>query len=82
MKTLEQIMQSTSIAEGYDKIDSAEKPSAKPSKQEFMEYLELDSKEKVIELLTKEMNKAATNLDFERAAELRDRIWEMRAGSN
>jgi excinuclease ABC subunit B len=81
MKTIEQIMQSTSIAEGYDKIDKAEQASTKPSKQDFMDYLELDSKEKVIELLTKEMNKAATNLDFERAAELRDRIWEMRAGS-
>ncbi len=80
MKTIEQIMQSTAIAEGYDKIDKAEQASAKPTKQEFMEYLELDSKEKVIELLTKEMNKAATHLDFERAAELRDRIWEMRAG--
>ncbi|MCK9309969.1 MAG: UvrB/UvrC motif-containing protein, partial [Candidatus Cloacimonetes bacterium] len=39
------------------------------------------SKEKVIELLTKEMNKAATSLDFERAADLRDRIWEMRAAN-
>ncbi|MCK9309856.1 MAG: excinuclease ABC subunit UvrB, partial [Candidatus Cloacimonetes bacterium] len=65
MKTVEQIMQSTSIAEGYDKIDKTEKTSTKPSKQDFMEYLDLDSKEKVIELLTKEMNKAATNLDFE-----------------
>ncbi|MDD2229103.1 MAG: excinuclease ABC subunit UvrB [Candidatus Cloacimonetes bacterium] len=81
MKTIEQIMQSTSIAEGYDNIGKAEKPNAKPSKQDFVEYLELDSKEKVIELLTKEMNKAATSLDFERAAELRDRIWEMRAGN-
>ncbi|GAB1467499.1 excinuclease ABC subunit UvrB [Candidatus Cloacimonadota bacterium] len=81
MKTVEQIMQSTSIAEGYDKIDKTEKTSTKPSKQDFMEYLDLDSKEKVIELLTKEMNKAATNLDFERAADLRDRIWEMRAAN-
>ncbi|MDD3235422.1 MAG: excinuclease ABC subunit UvrB [Candidatus Cloacimonetes bacterium] len=81
MKTVEQIMQSTSIAEGYDKIDKTEKTSTKPSKQDFMEYLDLDSKEKVIELLTKEMNKAATSLDFERAADLRDRIWEMRAAN-
>jgi len=81
MKTVEQIMQSTSIAEGYDKIDKTEKASTKPSKQDFMEYLDLDSKEKVIELLTKEMNKAAISLDFERAADLRDRIWEMRAAN-
>jgi excinuclease ABC subunit B len=77
MKTIEQIMQSTSIAEGYDKIDKEESKAEKPSKKEFTEYLELDSKEKIIELLTKEMNKAAANLNFERAAELRDRIWEL-----
>ncbi len=77
MKTIEQIMQSTSIAEGYDKIDQEESKAEKPSKKEFTEYLELDSKEKIIELLTKEMNKAAANLNFERAAELRDRIWEL-----
>ncbi|HNQ42823.1 MAG TPA: excinuclease ABC subunit UvrB [Candidatus Cloacimonadota bacterium] len=73
MKTVEQIMQSTAIAEGYDRKE--EKP--KSPKQDFMEYLELDGIGKVIELLTKEMHKAAASLDFERAAELRDRIWEL-----
>jgi len=80
LKTIEQIMQSTSIAEGYDSMGTAEKKNEKPSKQEFMEYLDLDSKDKIVQLLTKEMNKAATNLDFERAAELRDRIWELKEG--
>lgn len=74
-KTIEQIMQSTAIAEGYDLTEAKE--DKKPSKEDFIQYLELDSKEKVIELLSKEMQKAAANLDFERAAELRDRIWEM-----
>jgi len=80
MKTIEQIMQSTAVAEGYDKVDEAGKSeeTSKPAKQEFMEYLELDSKEKIIELLTKEMNKAALKLDFERAGELRDRILELK----
>jgi excinuclease ABC subunit B len=75
-KTIEQIMQSTAIAEGYDKIS---KPitDEKPSEKDFLEYLDLDNKEKIIELLTKEMNKAAANLEFEHAAELRDRIWEL-----
>jgi len=78
MKTLDQIMQSTAIAEGYDlKAGSDAKEAEKPAKQEFMEYLELDNKEKILELLTKEMNRAAAKLDFERAAELRDRIWEL-----
>ncbi len=75
MKTVEQIMQSTAIAEGYEK--KAEAADEKPGKEEFQEYLELDSVNKVLELLKKEMNKAAANLDFERAAELRDMIWEL-----
>ncbi|MDD4308788.1 MAG: helicase-related protein, partial [Candidatus Cloacimonetes bacterium] len=80
LKTIEQIMQSTSIAGGYDNIGKKDAVTEKPTKQEFIEYLELDSKEKIISLITKEMNKAAANLDFERAAELRDRIWEMKSG--
>jgi len=75
-KTIDQIMQSTAIAEGYDKI-SKQAANEKPSAEDFMQYLELDNKDKIIELLTKEMDKAATNLDFERAAEIRDRIWEL-----
>lgn len=75
LKTVEQIMQSTAIAEGYEAKD-AEQPK-KGLKEEFQEYLELDSVNKVLDLLKKEMQKAATSLDFERAAELRDRIWEL-----
>ncbi len=77
MKTLEQIMQSTAIAEGYDLVTGEAEIEAQSPKQEFMEYLELDNKDKIIELLTKEMHRAAAKMDFERAAELRDRIWEM-----
>nr|MDK2851015.1 excinuclease subunit [Candidatus Cloacimonadota bacterium] len=75
MKTVEQIMQATSIAEGYG--DKPQKEDHKQQKQDFAEYLELDSVNKVIELLKKEMKKAAADLNFERAAELRDRIWEL-----
>ncbi len=75
MKTVEQIMQSTAIAEGYEK--KADETTKKDRKEEFQEYLELDSVNKVLDLLKKEMQKAAANLDFERAAELRDRIWEL-----
>ncbi|HOH47726.1 MAG TPA: helicase-related protein, partial [Candidatus Cloacimonadota bacterium] len=77
LKTLEQIMQSTAVAEGYDMETKAEKTDAKAKKQEFMDYLELDNKDKIIELLTKEMRKASAKLDFEKAAELRDRIMEL-----
>ncbi len=77
LKSIEQIMQSTSIAEGYASIDKAEEAEQKSAKQEFMEYLDLDNKEKIIELLQREMRKAAVKLDFEKAAELRDRILEL-----
>ena len=68
-KTIDEIMLSTKVAEGYGK---------KKEKTDFKTYLNLDSKEKVIELLTQEMKEAAANMDFERAAELRDRIFEMK----
>ncbi|MDP3114601.1 MAG: excinuclease ABC subunit UvrB [Candidatus Cloacimonadaceae bacterium] len=74
-KTLEQIIQSTAIAEGYDRDQKTSKD--KPSKEDFREYLEIDNRDKLLELLKKEMLRAAQKLDFERAAELRDRILEM-----
>jgi excinuclease ABC subunit B len=76
MKSLEQIQLATAVAEGYDNIDKG-KPTGKADKADFMEYLDLDNKDKIIELLRKEMRKAAQNLQFERAAELRDRILEL-----
>jgi excinuclease ABC subunit B len=76
LKTLEQINISTAIAEGYDKIDNV-KSDKESEKKDFMQYLELDNKDKIIELLKKEMRKAAQNLEFEKAAELRDRILEL-----
>lgn len=74
-KTLEQIMQSTAIAEGYDQEKKI--TTDKPSKEDFHAYLEIDNRDKLLELLRREMNRAAQKLDFERAAELRDRILEM-----
>ncbi len=77
MKTIDQIMQSTAVAEGYGKIDKEKKQSTKQSKEDFMAYLDLDSKEKILEVLKKEMRIAASKLDFEKAAELRDRLLEL-----
>lgn len=74
-KSIDAIMASTSVADGYQEV--AEKES-KSDKAKFMDYLELDSKEKVIELLEKEMYQASKNLEFEKAAELRDRIFELK----
>ena len=72
MKNIDDIMISTSVAEGY------RKPQDKKSKKdEFMDYINLDSKEKIMNLLKREMKEAADSLDYERAAEIRDRIFEM-----
>jgi excinuclease ABC subunit B len=74
-KNIDDIMRSTSVADGYKKVAEDKEKSKKAN---FMEYLELDSKEKVIELLEKEMFEASNNLEFEKAAELRDRIFELK----
>ncbi|MBN1948345.1 MAG: excinuclease ABC subunit UvrB [Candidatus Cloacimonetes bacterium] len=74
-KNIDDILASTSVAEGYKK--PAEK-GLKADKTEFMEYLNLDSKDKVIRILEKEMREAAAELDFEKAAEIRDRILELK----
>lgn len=76
-KTIEQIMQSTAIAEGYASIDKDGAKEEKPDKEDFYQYLELDNRDKLLELLRKEMKRAASHLDFERAAELRDKISEL-----
>ncbi len=75
LKSIEDIMLSTSVAEGYK--EKGEKPGKKPDRAEFEEYLHLDSKEKILNVLKKEMQRAAQSLDFEKAAELRDRIYEL-----
>lgn len=71
-KNVDDIMASTSVAESY--VNKNDKGKIK---EEFLEYLNLDSKEKVISLIKKEMQEAANNLEFEKAAELRDRIFEL-----
>ncbi len=76
-KTIEQIMQSTAIAEGYASIDKGGEKEEKPSKDDFFQYLDLDNKDKLLDLLRKEMRRAASRLDFERAAELRDKISDL-----
>jgi len=73
-KNIDDIMTATSVADGYQKFGK----DSKPDKDKFKEYLELDSKEKIIELLEKEMMEASKQLKFEQAAELRDRIFELK----
>ena len=64
----------------------AEVIHGKESKEATSKYLKkkthsVKDKEKLITSLTKEMNEAAKSLNFERAAELRDIILELKAGN-
>lgn len=75
------------IAESlHDEIPQSEEPRAEKLKHEIGEFLESKpSKEqvqhKVLELNTM-MQRAAEDLDFERAAELRDQIFELQGDMN
>ncbi len=73
-KSVEDILQSTSVAEGYQQYDSNKKQE---KMEEVKPYLHLDSMTDIIKILKKEMKAAAQNLNFELAAELRDRINEL-----
>ncbi len=74
-KNIDDIIASTSLAEGYAK---PEEKKVLSDKDKFMEYLNLDSKEQIIKLLQREMKEASNNLEFEKAAEIRDRIFELK----
>ncbi|MBN2017239.1 MAG: excinuclease ABC subunit UvrB [Candidatus Cloacimonetes bacterium] len=76
-KTIESIMQSTSVAE-FKKEQKKGESDAQQKKLDFEKYLEINSKEDAIELLTNEMNRLARDLRFEEAAEIRDRILELK----
>jgi excinuclease ABC subunit B len=74
-------MESTAIAEGYD-VGARKAKSNHYRKEDFYDYLELDNKDKLLQLLKKEMKQAAARLEFERAAELRDTIADLEKQSN
>jgi len=78
LKTLDEIMSSTSVADiQHSKIQRmSEKEDRKIRKaaEPLAEYLTDNQKEDLIEQMFTEMKKAARELDFEKAAELRDEI--------
>ena len=67
-----------SFQEAFSFDDSSEpKTENKVSKKENKEKMNKKEKTDMIAKLTKEMNNAAMELDFERAMELRDIIFEL-----
>ncbi|WP_231889794.1 excinuclease ABC subunit UvrB [Oceanobacillus sp. Castelsardo] len=71
-KEVRDVIRATMVAEDTEKYDSKSKAIEKLPKKE---------REKVIEQMEKEMKEAAKALDFEKAAELRDIIFELKAGA-
>jgi excinuclease ABC subunit B len=72
-KSVEEIMNSTSLAsirKKEDKVDYSFSKVAEP----ILKYMSIDQKKDLIVQMTTEMKQAAKDLDFERAAFLRDEI--------
>ncbi len=72
-KSMEEIMSSTSIAD-VRKKEEKENFSFSKVAEPVLKYMDNDQKLDLIEQLTDEMHQAAKDLEFERAANLRDEI--------
>uniref|UniRef100_A0A832G6Y8 UvrABC system protein B n=1 Tax=Ignavibacterium album TaxID=591197 RepID=A0A832G6Y8_9BACT len=72
-KTVEEILSSTSLAEVRKKEDKPDYSFSKVA-EPVLKYMSKDQKKDLIEQLTEEMYQAAKDLEFERAAYLRDEI--------
>ena len=81
-KSLEEILESTSVADiqsaraqkQLDRSRSSKRIAAEP----LIEYLPAEERQKAIDQMFHEMKAAARDLDFERAANLRDEIQRLR----
>ena len=70
-KSIEEIELSTRVADaGVDRLDVSDT---------HVDYAEEMSRESYLKVLEEEMKRAATSMDFKRAALLRDKIFELKA---
>jgi len=76
-KSMEEIMSSTSIAD-MRKKDDKENYSFSKVAEPVLKYMNKEQKEDLIEQLKQEMIKAAKDLEFEKAANLRDEIQKLK----
>ena len=72
-KSIEEIMSSTSIADVRKKEEKQDFSFAKVS-EPILKYMNTEQKKDLVEQLTYEMHQAAKDLEFEKAASLRDEI--------
>ena len=73
-KSMEEILSSTSIADVRRKENANETYSFTKVAEPVIKYMSDDQKKDLVEQMTEEMFKAAKDLEFERAATLRDEI--------
>ena len=76
-KSMEDILSSTSIAD-IRKKDEKESYGFTKVAEPVLKYMNKEQKEDLIDQLTEEMHKAAKDLEFEKAANLRDEIQKLK----
>lgn len=76
-KTIDDIMFSTGLAD-HKKAEKVAERKEKYGDVDFRQYINIKNRDDAIELLTKEMRRLAKQMRFEEAAEIRDRILELK----
>ncbi len=76
-KSMEDIMSSTSIADIRKKEEKESYGFSKVA-EPILKYMDKEQKEDLVDQLTEEMHKAAKDLEFEKAANLRDEIHKLK----
>ncbi|MDP2364022.1 MAG: helicase-related protein, partial [Ignavibacteria bacterium] len=76
-KSMEEILSSTSIAD-IRKKDEKESYGFSKVAEPILKYMDKEQKEDLVEQLTTEMHNAAKDLEFEKAANLRDEIQKLK----
>ena len=81
-KTIEEILSSTSVADiqfqRMQRLDEIETRKVLKAAEPVAKYLTFEQRGELIDQMFQEMKKAARDLDFERAAELRDEIQRLK----
>jgi excinuclease ABC subunit B len=78
LKSVEEIMSSTSIADVRKKDSEKEDAAFLKVAEPVIKYMTVDQKKELLEQMTDEMFAAAKDLEFERAANLRDEIEKLK----
>lgn len=76
-KSMDEIMSATSIAD-IRKKDEKESYGFSKVAEPILKYMDKEQKEDLVDQLTEEMHKAAKDLEFEKAANLRDEIHKLK----